>query len=153
MELFFAMPLPSHVKESIESVHGEFLEDTLIWGKTKEEIVEHIEEASLNGLIFMVYQDNITLLFMDKTPYTIQLTILPGKDYKPNKLTRILMETISMYKEKCDIHKIEVRTTCPDIWKILDKAGFVLEGTLKDSRRLSDGTYIDELSMGYIVDV
>lgn len=153
MEMFYAMSLPQHVKESLGSVHGELLEELLLWGKTKEEMVEHIEEASLNGLIFMTYQDNISLLFMDKTPYTLQMTILPGDKYKPNKLTRLLMETITMYKEKCDIHKIEIRTTCPDMWKILDKAGFTTEGILIDSRKLSDGTYVDELSMGYLIDV
>jgi len=153
MEMFYGMDLPQHVKESLESVDGEILEELLLWGKTKEELVEHIEEACLNGLILITYQDNISLLFMDKTPYTLQMTILPGDGAKSNKITRLLMETLTMYKEKCDIHKIEIRNTCPSLWKILNKAGFQTEGTLVDSRRLSDETYIDELSMGYLIDV
>ena len=147
------MSLPEHVKESISSVHGDLMEDLRLWGKTKEEISEDIEESCLNGLMYIVHQDNISLVFIDKTPYTIGMYILPGEGYKPSKLTRILMETITMFRVKTDVHKLEIQTTCPDIWKILDKAGFQTEGILIDSRRLSDGFYVDEYSMGYLMDV
>lgn len=153
MELFFGVELPTHVKQSLASVSEEYLEDLRLWGKSTEEIVEHINSSCEEGLIYIVYQDNISLLFFDKTPYTVTLSILPGKGSRPNKAIRLLQETITMFKTKCDIHKLEVSTTCPDIWKLLAKCGFIQEGCLVDSRRVPSGEFVDEYIMGYLIDV
>lgn len=153
MEVVFGTVLPEHIKASLLDTDDEHLEDLRLWGKSKEEIVEHISDSCLNGLIYLLYQDNIALLFMDKTPYTLYLTVLPARGYKANKVTRILQETITTFKEKCDIHKLETTTTCPVIWKYLYKNGFQEEGRLVDSRRIPSGEFVDEYLMGYLIDV
>lgn len=153
MELYCGSDLPEHVLDCIRDSNEVLLEDLRLWGKTTEEIVEHIKTEVLNSYIYLVYQDNICLLYMDKTPYTAWMSILYGKNSKPNKLVRIIKELITLWEEKTDMHKIELATTCPDLYPILTRCGFTLEGSLTDSRRVPTGEFVDEWLYGYLIDV
>lgn len=153
MELYFGTPLPQNVLESLGKASDDLLEDLKLWGKSKEEIVQHIDDSCQNGLIYIAHHNGISLLYMDKTPYTIVLNILASPGYNKNKISRFLTEVIELFTEKTDIHKIEVFTTCPDVHYIMQKCGFIQEGTLVDSRRVPTGEFVDEFCYGYLIDV
>ena len=153
MELYCGMELPDYILDCIRDSNEVLREDLRLWNRTTEEIVEHIKKEVLESYIYLAYQDDICLLFMDKTPYTIQMSILYGKTAKTNKLVRIIKELFTIFEEKADVHKIETANTCPDLYPILTKCGFSLEGTFVDSRRLPTGEFVDEWSYGYLVDV
>ena len=153
MDLFFGTDLPKKVTDCLSNTTEESLEDLKLWGKTREECVEHIQESVRDGLIYLVYQDDICLLFMDKTPYTIYLNMILTKESKQNKVVRILKETFTMFQEKTDVHKVELSTTCPELHPILMKCGFSQEGTFTDSRRIPSGEFVDEFYYGYLIDV
>ena len=153
MELFFGTSLPKKVTDCLYNATEESLEDLKLWGKTREECVEHIQESVRDGLIYLVYQDNICLLFLDKTPYTIYLNVILTQKSKQNKIVRILKETFTMFQEKTDVHKVELSTTCPELYPILMKCGFNQEGTFIDSRRIPSGEFVDEFYYGYLIDV
>lgn len=147
------MELPKELLLTIENSSEDLLEDLKLWGKDKEEIVEHIKESCLSGLVYIARQGEVSLLFMDKTPYTIVMNIIAPTGINKNKIIRHINEVLSMYKDKTDIHKIEVFSTCPDVHWILSKCGFIQEGLLVDSRRVPTGEFIDEYVYGYLIDV
>lgn len=153
MELYCGMELPEHILDCIRNSDEVLREDLRLWNKTTEEIVEHIKTAVKDFYIYLVYQDNICLLYMDKTPYTIWMSIIYGKNSKPNKLVRVIKELFNLWKDKTDVHKVELSTTCPDLHPILYRCGFNLEGTLVDSRRIPTGEFVDEWIYGYLLDV
>jgi len=152
MELYCGNDLPEHVVDSIRKSSDVLLEDLRLWNKDKEEAIEYIKSAVLDQTIYLAYQDGISMLFLDKTPYTFHMFILMGSDYKPNKLTRAVKELFTIFLEKTPMHKMELATTCPDMHPLLTKLGFNLEGTLVDSRKVGD-TFVDEWIYGYILDV
>lgn len=152
MELYCGSELPKHVVESIRKSSPVLLEDLRLWNKDKEEIVEYIKEKVLDSTIYLAYQDDICLLFLDKTPYTFNMFILMPSDFKPNKLTRIVKELFNIMIEKTPMHKMELATTCPDMYPLLTKLGFKVEGILEDSRKLEE-VYVDEYIYGYLLDV
>lgn len=153
MDLYFGTPLPQQVLDSLGKVSEDLLEDLRLWNKSKEEIIQHIDESCQEGLIYMAHKDGIFLLCMDKTPYTIAMTVLAPPGYHMNKLSRFVTEVLTMFSDKTDIHKIEVFTACPDIYYVMKKCGFVQEGTLVDSRRVPTGEFVDEFCYGYLIDV
>lgn len=153
MDLFFGTKLPKAVLDSFSKVSEELFEDTRLWGKTLEEAVEHLNQSTLDGKIYMAYKDGISLLFMDKTPYTVVLTILAPKGVNKNKIVRHINQTIALFKEKTDLHKIEIFTACPELHWVLSRCGFKLEGVLEDSRRIPTGEFVDEFCYGFLVDV
>lgn len=153
MELYFGMELPKEVLLSIGKTNNDLLEDLKLWGKETEEIAEHINESCLSGLVYIAKKGDVSLLFMDKTPYTIVMSILAPSGINKNKVVRHIEEVITMFKDKADVHKLEVFSTCPDVHWILSRCGFIQEGLLVDSRRLPDGEFIDEYCYGYILDV
>lgn len=153
MELYFGTPLPQQVLNSLEKVSDDLLEDLRLWNKSKEEIIQHIDDSCVDGLVYIAYRDGVSLLYMDKTPYTISMTILASPDYNKNKIARFITEVMEMFSDKTDIHKIEVFTACPDIHYVMKKCGFVQEGTLVDSRRVPTGEFVDEFCYGYLIDV
>lgn len=146
------MELPKHVLDCIRDCNEVLREDLRLWNKTEEGVVEHIKKAVLESYIYLVYQDDICLIFMDKTPYTAWMNIIYGAKSKSNKLVRIIKELQTLWLEKTDMHKIELATTCPDLHPILAKCGFNLEGTLVDSRRVITGEFVDEWVYGYMID-
>lgn len=153
MDFYCSMELPAEVLVSLDKASEELLEELRLWGKSKEEITKHIEESCLSGLIFIASQGDILLLFMDKTPYTIVMHILAPPGTNKNKIVRHVNATLDTFKEKTDIHKLEVFSTCPDMHWVLSKCGFVQEGLLVDSRRIPTGEFIDEYCYGYLIDV
>lgn len=153
MDLYFGTPLPQQVLDSLGKVSEDLLEDLRLWGKSKAEILQHIDESCEAGLIYMACKDGVSLLYMDKTPYTIAMTVLAPEGYHKNKLSRFVTEVMEMFADKTDIHKIEVFTACPDIHYVMQKCGFVQEGTLVDSRRVPTGEFVDEFCYGYLIDV
>jgi len=152
LELYCGSDLPEHVVDCIRNSSDVLLEDLRLWNKDIEGIVEHIKQGVLDSTIYVAYQDNICLLFLDKTPYTFHMFILMGSDYKANKLTRIIKEVFTIFNEKTPMHKMELATTCPEMHPLLTKIGFNLEGTLVDSRKVDD-TFVDEWVYGYLIDV
>lgn len=137
----------------LQSATDESLEDLKLWGKTRNEIVESINKSVEDGLIYLVYKNDMCLLFMDKTPYTIYLSIVVTDKLNTTKLVRLLKETFEMFTEKTDVHKVEIGTTCPDLHPHLLKVGFRQEGHFIDSRRIPSGEFVDEFYYGYLVDV
>lgn len=153
MDLYFGTPLPQPVLDSLGKVSEDLLEDLRLWNKSTAEIIQHIDESCATGLIYMACKDGVSLLYMDKTPYTIAMTILAPVGYHKNKLARFVTEVLEMFAEKTDIHKVELFTACPDIHYVMQKCGFVQEGTLVDSRRVPTGEFVDEFCYGYLIDV
>lgn len=152
MDLFCGTELPKQVLDCLDTATDESLEDLKLWGKSREEIVENIKQSVLDELVYMVYQNDICLLFLDKTPYTIYLSIVYTDNLHTTKLVRLLKDTFAMFVDKTDIHKVEIGTTCPDLHPFLLKSGFVQEGQFTDSRRIPTGEFVDEFYYGYIVD-
>lgn len=153
MDLYFGTPLPQPVLDSLGKVSEDLLEDLRLWNKSPDEIIQHINESCTAGLLYMACKDGVSLLYMDKTPYTIAMTILAPPGYHKNKLARFITEVLAMFTDKTDIHKVELFTACPDIHYVMQKCGFVQEGTLVDSRRVPTGEFVDEFCYGYLVDV
>lgn len=153
MDLYFGTALPQKVLDSLGQVSEDLLEDLRLFGKSPEEIVEHIDQSCQDGLIYMAHHDGISLLYMDKTPYTINMTILAVPGCNKNRVARLVTEVLQMFADKTDIHKVELFTACPDIHYIMQKCGFVQEGTLAESRRVPTGEFVDEFCYGYLVDV
>lgn len=153
MELYFGTQLPKAVTDSFSKVSEELFEDTRLWGKTFEEAVDHIYQSVLEGTIYMAHKDGISLLFLDKTPYTIVMHVLAPKGINKNKVVRHINQTLALFKEKTDLHKVEIFTACPELHWVLSRCKFKLEGVLEDSRRIQTGEFVDEFCYGYLVDV
>ena len=153
MEIFFGVDLPNNVMSALDKCSDDALDDLKLWGKTRHEILNHVNDSCEDMLIYLAHQNGISVLLMDKTPYTIHMNILAPVGTNTNKVINFLKSFLDEMKEKTDIHKFEVFSTCPDMHRILLKVGFSIEGVLVDSRRLPTGEFIDEVCYGYLVDV
>lgn len=67
--------------------------------------------------------------------------------------TRLLAELLAWARANPRAHKIELLVRCSNAAAIAlyERAGFVHEGRFKDRVRLSDGSFVDDLSMGMLL--
>lgn len=151
MDLFFAMDLPKQVTDCLLSVPREqfgFHKDTT---HTIEEIVEYTKQACLDGKVYIVYDNDVVLLFTDQTPYVLHMDSVRGPRASIFDYTKVIKKTVKMFTEKTEIHKLETRTPFVELEVLAKRCKWSHEGTHKESYQMPDGSFADEHTYGLIL--
>jgi len=151
MDLYFGQELPEEVLECILSVDRNqfgFHKDNLF---TVEDIAKHINEACLAGKVYLVYENDIILIFTDQSPYVLHMDSVRGPRGSIFDYTKVIKKVVKLFIEKTEIHKLETRTPFPELEILAKRCKWDHEGTHKESYQMPDGSFADELSFGIIL--
>lgn len=114
-------------------------------------IISSLKEKCKKGLVAVFISNNCLGILSDSLPGVVVLDSIRGKNTSIFDYIKFLKELVKEISDNSKINRIETRVIDKDLQKLSKKTGFELEGTLKESWLLPDGTYTDSYMFGYII--